>query len=280
MSPTEFSEQIPAMIVFGKSDRWWLPYQIGFWRYLILNQWGHDSPLQGKILSQAISSQKIHTKRGIKVWMRADAMNGYVSQFLVYFCKVGGWLETQLREWVVKDLTRNLVGKHYIVYCDNFFTSVQLFNDLLKDSIYACGTIRWNRVGYSNEYKPFLKKGPPERGDYKTIEKENSIVARKQNSKCSIYQLQKWTSTVTRKQKDGTRKTFTCPLNWLQQAYGGLITVTRYDTTTVYDWKATNSTNTSFGFYSNSYWQMPTSFTDMCHQQGMGTINTLTSGQS
>ena len=90
--------------------------------------------------------------------MRTDAINGYVSQFLVYLGKVGSWLETQLGEQVVKDLTRNLVGKHYTVYCDNFFTSIQLFNDVLKDSIYAYGTIRSNRVGYPDEFKPFLKK--------------------------------------------------------------------------------------------------------------------------
>ena len=42
------------------------------------------------------------TKRAIKVWMRADAMNGFVSQFLVYLCKVGGRSETQLGKQVGK----------------------------------------------------------------------------------------------------------------------------------------------------------------------------------
>ena len=107
--------------------------------------------------------------------MRADAMNGFVSQFLVYLRKLGGRSETQLGKRVVKDLTKNLVGKHYKYTVITFITSVQLFNDLLKDSIYACGTIQSNQVGYPGEFKPFLKKGLPERGDYKTIEKENCI---------------------------------------------------------------------------------------------------------
>ena len=148
--------------------------------------------------------------------MRAYAINGYVSQFQVYLGKVGGRSETHIHERVVKDLTRNHVGKHYTVYCDNFFTSVQLFNDLLKDSIYACGTIRSNRVGYPDEFKPFLKKGLPERGDYKTIEKENCIFSLWQDNKTvSVLSTncRNEEGTVTRKQKDGTRKTFTCPLN-------------------------------------------------------------------
>ena len=107
--------------------------------------------------------------------MRADATNGYVSQFQVNPGKVGGKLETQLGEQFVKDVTRNLVGKYYAVYCDNFITSVQLFNDLLNDSTYACGTIQSNQVVYPDEYKPFLKKGLPERGDYKQLKKKIAV---------------------------------------------------------------------------------------------------------
>ena len=80
----------------------------------------------------------------------------------------------------------------------------------------ACGTIRSNRVGYPDEFKPFLKKGLPERGDYKTIEKENCIFSLWQDNKTvSVLSTncRNEEGTVTRKQKDGTRKTFTCPLN-------------------------------------------------------------------
>ena len=94
-------------------------------------------------------------KRGIKVWVRDDSVNGYVSEFQVYHGKQGQ-RETRLGERVVKDLSRALVGKYYTIYCDNYFSSVKLFNNLLKDSIYACGTLRSNRVGYPQEFKPFV----------------------------------------------------------------------------------------------------------------------------
>ena len=75
------------------------------------------------------------TKRGFKVWARADAPEKY------------------LGEKVVKKLTRPLVGGNYHIYCDNFFTTVNLFDDLLEDGIYACGTFRRDRRGIPEALK-------------------------------------------------------------------------------------------------------------------------------
>ena len=52
---------------------------------------------------------------------------------------------------VVKKLTRNITGHAYAVYCDNFFTSAALFQDLLADSIYACGTYNTIRKCYISQ---------------------------------------------------------------------------------------------------------------------------------
>ena len=87
------------------------------------------------------------TKRGIKVWMRADPNNGYVNDFQVYTGKEGNVAEKGLGERVVKDLTREIWGKNHHVYCDNYFTSTDLFQELLENGTYACGTIRTNRKG-------------------------------------------------------------------------------------------------------------------------------------
>ena len=53
--------------------------------------------------------------------------------------------EIGLGERVVKDLTRDIWGNNHYVYCDNYFTSVKLFEDLLANGTYVCGTIRTNR---------------------------------------------------------------------------------------------------------------------------------------
>jgi hypothetical protein len=70
-----------------------------------------------------------------------------------------------------KDLTRRLVNKNY---CDNFFTSIPLFSDLLMEGIYACGTIRANRKGVPSDLKLYVKNGFPERGQCEIRHCENN----------------------------------------------------------------------------------------------------------
>lgn len=97
-------------------------------------------------------------KRGFKIWVRAD-MTGYVSQFQVYTGK-SDQPELGLGERVVVDLTRDLVGKNYQVYCDNYFTSIRLLKRLLEEGIYACGTVQKGRKGLPN----IIAKGKQKRG--------------------------------------------------------------------------------------------------------------------
>ena len=97
------------------------------------------------------------TKRGVKVWVRADPHNGYVQKFDVYVGKQAGVVETGLGDKVVKDLTRDLFHKYHHVYCDNYFTSVALFDYLLDNDTYACGTVRTNRKGLPDDKAVKLK---------------------------------------------------------------------------------------------------------------------------
>ena len=173
-------------------------------------------PFKGRsTLKQYLPMKPI--KRGIKIWTRADATNGYVSQFQVYLGKVGGKSEKHLGERVVKDLTRPLVGKNYTIYCDNYFSSVKLFEDLLSDSIYACGTLRSDRVGYPAEFKKHLKKGFKERGESIQLRKGTNLVFSlwQDNKMVSVLSTncQVGKGTAQRKQKDGTRLTVSCPHN-------------------------------------------------------------------
>ena len=84
-------------------------------------------------------------KRGFKIWVRADSTNGYICDFSVYTGKEEDSVERDLGPKVVKKLAQPLAGGNYHVYFDNFFSTVKLFNDLLDDQIYACGTFRRDR---------------------------------------------------------------------------------------------------------------------------------------
>ena len=92
-------------------------------------------------------------KRGIKVWVLADSENGYFHNLQVYTGKENS-AEKGLGIRVVKDLTRPIKDKHHHVYCDNFFTSLKLLEDLEKEGTYVCGTTRVDRKGFP----PSLKK--------------------------------------------------------------------------------------------------------------------------
>ena len=75
-------------------------------------------------------------KRGIKVWVLGDSTNGYFSRFQVYTGRQEN-LEVGLGAHVVKSLTSDLKHKYHHVYFDNFFTSVQLLEQLEEDGIYG-----------------------------------------------------------------------------------------------------------------------------------------------
>ena len=85
-------------------------------------------------------------KRGFKVWVRADSHNGYISNLHFYTGRDDS-TETNLGAKVVKKLSQPLIGGNYHLYFDNFFSSVALFEDLVEDGIYACGTFHKYRKG-------------------------------------------------------------------------------------------------------------------------------------
>ena len=92
-------------------------------------------PFKGRSsLKQYIPNK--HTKRGIKVWVRADAINGFVSAIKVYVGKQTGWSCCNWVRGKSGKIRQNIIVYNY---CDNYFTSVNLFQDLLQRKIFACG---------------------------------------------------------------------------------------------------------------------------------------------
>ena len=154
-------------------------------------------------------------RRGIKVWARADASNGYVSAFQVYTGKEGNSTEHGLGAKVVKSLTANLSGSYRHVYFDNYFSSVDLLLDLQRSGLYGCGTLRLNRKGFPPQLKQPAKKGFKERGESKTCQMKNLTVSVWQDNKAvtviSTNSDPTQMKSVTRKHKDGTSHTYPCP---------------------------------------------------------------------
>ncbi|XP_062606783.1 piggyBac transposable element-derived protein 4-like [Saccostrea cucullata] len=109
-------------------------------------------------------------KRGIKVWMRCDSENAFLTDFNIYLGKGEATSEHGLGHDVVTKLSRDITGKNHHLYFDNYFTSVKLMEDLLEENIYACGTVRMNRRGFPDDLKGRLRL---QRGQSQTRQKGN-----------------------------------------------------------------------------------------------------------
>lgn len=151
-------------------------------------------------------------KRGYKVWTRAEE-SGYICQFQIYTGKVGQIAETNLGRRVVEDLTRDLVGKGYHIYFDNFFNSVELQKSLQTAMIYACGTVRKGRKHLPTDIAvdKDLKRGE---SDWRVSMDGLTFVKWKDNRPVqflSNYLNPTEIDFVPRKKKDGSVENIACP---------------------------------------------------------------------
>ena len=97
------------------------------------------------------------------------------------------------------------------MYCDNYFTSPALFDELLQHGIYACGTVRPDRREFPSELKGLrLERGTHEfrqRGSLSAIVWQD----KRQVSVLSTLTTPDDTVPIRRKEKDGTQITLSCP---------------------------------------------------------------------
>ncbi|XP_072164713.1 piggyBac transposable element-derived protein 4-like [Diadema setosum] len=155
------------------------------------------------------------TKYGIKVWMRADPVNGYCNEFQVYVGKEKRrGRERGLAARVVTELTERLRGKHHVVNMDNFFTTVDLFESLQQKGTLARGTVRRNRRGlpHAELAEPRLKV----QGEFNVLQR-GQLSAYAWQDKHLVNLLSSADdptaqTTVDRKQRDGTKRVVPCPV--------------------------------------------------------------------
>lgn len=112
-------------------------------------------------------------KRGYKVWMMADK-SGYCYRFELYTGKIGKQVTKNLGEKVVNTLTSDLDGKEHTMYFDNYFTSVNLMENLKSRIINACDVVNKTR-----KYLPSFNKKLKHRGEYESFVSDTGISATK-----------------------------------------------------------------------------------------------------
>ena len=99
------------------------------------------------------------------MWVVADSCNGYFLDVDVYVGRASDGVTTEhgLGEKVVLKLTEQFSHRNHRIFCDNFFTSPKLFDELLSKGLYACGTVRCDR----REYPEALKGLSLSRGEHR-----------------------------------------------------------------------------------------------------------------
>lgn len=150
-------------------------------------------------------------KRGFKIWTLAD-QNGYLYNFDIYTGKSDDYVEHSLGEKVVLRLTEDLQQKNHTLFFDNYFNSYNLQKILKERGFYACGTVVSNR-----KHLPKLSDDKQlKQGQYEYLTSTDGITFFKWKDKRSVNILSNFhdptlTSSVQRRQKDGSKMPVPCP---------------------------------------------------------------------
>jgi hypothetical protein len=122
-------------------------------------------------------------KYGMKLYQLCEAGSGFVHSFKVYTGKEGNIVEKDHAAKVVKHLGQNLLDKGYIFWMDNFYSGIQLFEELRQRNTLACGTMRINRKGIP----PAVKDRKLKKGEHIFRRKDNMLVLKWQDKKTVTF---------------------------------------------------------------------------------------------
>ncbi|XP_053199873.1 piggyBac transposable element-derived protein 4-like [Scomber japonicus] len=153
------------------------------------------------------------TKWGYKLFVLADSSTGYTYDFFIYEGKGAPIIKGLSYDSVMKLIDVPVLGQGYKLFVDNFYTSPALFLDLLDKKVWACGTIREQRIGFPRDRPGGLDSKSP-RGTIRWIREGPLVFVQWRDTKnvniCSTIHPAHGEHTVQRRVKaDG---------QWAEQA--------------------------------------------------------------
>ena len=92
-------------------------------------------------------------KYGIKIWVLADSKNGYLCNAQIYTGKQGNTVEKNQGQRVVLQLAEPYLNKGRTITADNFFSTIDLANNLITKKTAFVGTVRKQRTFLPIEFQ-------------------------------------------------------------------------------------------------------------------------------
>lgn len=123
-------------------------------------------PYKGRLSIKQYMPSKPH-KYGIKVYCIADSLSGYIVKWRVYTGKEEGSTNR-----IVHELLEGFNNQGYNLYCDNYFTTLQLIQELEAKGISLTGTVKRNR-----KFLPQIPKAEkPSKSNYCVARRLNNVL--------------------------------------------------------------------------------------------------------
>lgn len=139
-------------------------------------------PFRGRLIFRQYNKQKRH-KYGVKLF-KLCTLPGYTYKISIYSGKQNDDVNTTPTK-VVMALCDDLLNKGHTLYTDNWYTSVGLARELLKNETHLVGTLRKNRKHFPKEIVSTKLK----RGQYIAKESEDGITVLRWRDKRDVLVL-------------------------------------------------------------------------------------------
>lgn len=97
-------------------------------------------------------------KYGMKIVMLNDSRTFYMVNAIPYVGKVNTENEEKVPSYYIRKLSETLLGTNRNITCDNWFSSIEIFDKMLEHNITMVGTLRKNKKEIPPDFK---KSGQP-----------------------------------------------------------------------------------------------------------------------